>query len=73
MRSADVLNLWRLTDLEHDATYASDNVDLRSATVDPLDQGGAPLSQSLLSGADVLFANRRPGSINPTVNSHDTM
>ncbi|MET8779144.1 CoA transferase [Nocardia sp. NPDC004654] len=61
LHGADVLNLWRPTELEHDATYASANVGVRSATIDPLDQDGARLIRSLLTGADVFFANRRPG------------
>ncbi|TVT18383.1 carnitine dehydratase, partial [Amycolatopsis rhizosphaerae] len=59
LHGADVLNLWRPDELEHDVTYLSANVGVRSATVDPHRDGGR--IGALLAGADVFFANRRPG------------
>ncbi|MEV0247241.1 CoA transferase [Nocardia sp. NPDC050712] len=61
LHGADVLNLWRPTEFEHDSAYASANVGVRSATVDPTDPQGAQLIRALLADADVFFANRRPG------------
>src|SRR5882757_1361733 len=61
LHGADVLNLWRPGELEHDNTYATANVGLRSATIDPYDADGARRIRGLLKDADVFFANRRPG------------
>jgi crotonobetainyl-CoA:carnitine CoA-transferase CaiB-like acyl-CoA transferase len=60
---ADVLNLWRPDGFEHDVTYASANVGIRSSTVDPRQASGARRIRRLLAGADVFFANRRPGRL----------
>jgi crotonobetainyl-CoA:carnitine CoA-transferase CaiB-like acyl-CoA transferase len=57
LHGADVLNLWRPTEFEHDTTYTTANVGVRSATVRPTD----PVVRELLAGADVFYANRRPG------------
>ncbi|HEY2650314.1 MAG TPA: CoA transferase [Solirubrobacteraceae bacterium] len=61
LHGADVLNVWRPGELEHDAAYVSANVGMRSTTLDPRDQHGAARLRQLLAGADVFFANRRPG------------
>ncbi|WP_263248088.1 CoA transferase [Saccharopolyspora rosea] len=61
LHGADVLNLWRPNELEHDTTYLTANVGTRSATVDPRRGEGPALIRRLLSGADVFYANRRPG------------
>ncbi|WP_333779667.1 CoA transferase [Saccharopolyspora indica] len=61
LHGADVPNLWRPDELEHDTTYVTANVGMRSSTVDPYRGGGPELIRSLLAGADVFFANRRPG------------
>ncbi|NUP28496.1 MAG: carnitine dehydratase [Nocardia sp.] len=61
LHGADVLNLWRPTELEHDATYVSANVGVRSATLDPFDSDGGRRFRELLAGADIFYANRRPG------------
>lgn len=61
LHGADVLNLWRPDELEHDVTYMSANVGVRSATLDPRAADGRAKLSELLSGADVFFANRRPG------------
>ncbi|MFC5063270.1 CoA transferase [Actinomycetospora atypica] len=57
LHGADVLNLWRPGEGEHETTYASANVGMRSAWLDPR-ADRAELSE-LLSGADVFFHNRR--------------
>jgi crotonobetainyl-CoA:carnitine CoA-transferase CaiB-like acyl-CoA transferase len=58
LHGADVLNLWRPGETEHETTYASANVGMRSSFLDPR-RDRAELSR-LLAGADVLFHNRRP-------------
>jgi crotonobetainyl-CoA:carnitine CoA-transferase CaiB-like acyl-CoA transferase len=59
LHGADVLNVWRPNELEHDVTYMTANVGTRSATVDPYKDNEK--IQQLLAGADVFYANRRPG------------
>jgi len=61
LHGADVLNLWRPDELEHDVTYVTANVGTRSATVDPYQAQGLARIEQLLAGADVFYANRRPG------------
>ncbi len=61
LHGADVLNLWRPDELEHDATYVSANVGVRSATLDPYSPEAARRIRDLLAAADVFYANRRPG------------
>ncbi|MFG1647798.1 CoA transferase [Amycolatopsis sp. NPDC049252] len=61
LHGADVLNLWRPGELEHDVTYVTANVGTRSAVVNPYHEGGAQRIRELLSTADVFYANRRPG------------
>lgn len=63
LHGADVLNVWRPGELEHDSTYATANVGVRSATVDPHSPDGRARLRELLTGADVLHANRRPGAL----------
>ncbi|AFA73479.1 putative CoA transferase family protein [Gordonia polyisoprenivorans VH2] len=61
LHGADVLNVWRPDELEHDATYATANVGVRSSTINPYDADGAARIRGLLGDADVFYANRRPG------------
>jgi hypothetical protein len=61
LHGADVLNLWRPNELEHDNTYLTANVGSRSATIDPYSAEGRARIEALLTGADVFYANRRPG------------
>ena len=61
LHGADVLNLWRPLELEHDITYATANVGVRSSRLDPFAGSGPERLRGLLAGADVFFANRRPG------------
>ncbi|MGW3154190.1 CoA transferase [Streptomyces sp. NPDC001089] len=58
---ADVLNIWRPNELEHDATYNTANVGVRSTTLDPYGAEGRARIRELLRGADIFYANRRPG------------
>ncbi len=61
LHGADVLNLWRHDEIEHQVTYITANVGVRSATLHPAWPDGMSKIHSLLRGADVFFANRRPG------------
>lgn len=61
LHGCDVLNIWRPNELEHDVTYITANVGVRSATIDPYGAAGAAQIARLLEGADVFYANRRPG------------
>lgn len=58
LHGADVLNLWRPGEGEHEPVYASANVGVRSAWLDP--DADRRLLVELLRGADVFFHNRRP-------------
>jgi crotonobetainyl-CoA:carnitine CoA-transferase CaiB-like acyl-CoA transferase len=58
---ADVLNIWRPSELEHDSTYNTANVGVRSTTLDPYGPEGRARIHGLLRDADVFYANRRPG------------
>lgn len=61
LHGADVLNLWRPGDFESDLLYATANVGVRSALLDPASTDGAARLRALLSQADVFYANRRSG------------
>jgi crotonobetainyl-CoA:carnitine CoA-transferase CaiB-like acyl-CoA transferase len=61
LHGADVLNVWRPNELEHPVTYATANVGVRSTVLDPRSADGAAALRTLLGGADVFYANRRPG------------
>ncbi|MEA5360688.1 CoA transferase [Amycolatopsis sp., V23-08] len=61
LHGADVLNLWRPGELEHDVTYVTANVGTRSAVVNPYKEEGLQKIRELLGTADVFYANRRPG------------
>jgi crotonobetainyl-CoA:carnitine CoA-transferase CaiB-like acyl-CoA transferase len=58
LHGADVLNLWRPGEGELEPIYASANVGMRSAWLDP--RRDRPLLGELLQGADIFFHNRRP-------------
>ncbi|MGW3288589.1 CoA transferase [Streptomyces sp. NPDC001002] len=58
---ADVLNIWRPDELEHDSTYNTANVGVRSTTLDPYSADGHTKIHGLLRDADLFYANRRPG------------
>jgi crotonobetainyl-CoA:carnitine CoA-transferase CaiB-like acyl-CoA transferase len=58
---ADVLNVWRPREMEHDAIYYTANVGMRSCRLDPREKRGAAHLRALLEQSDIFFANRRPG------------
>ena len=58
---ADVLNIWRPEDFEIDSMYHTSSVGIRSSTIEFADAAGRSKIQGLVRGADVFFANRRPG------------
>jgi hypothetical protein len=61
---ADALNLWRPTEWENDVVYLTANVGVRSSTVDfARDSAAMARVHELLRGADVFYANRRPGLV----------
>ena len=61
LHGAEVLNVWRPGELEHEITYVTANVGVRSCTLDPRTAEGSGRLHDLLRGADVFYANRRPG------------
>ncbi|WP_058047770.1 CoA transferase [Streptomyces roseifaciens] len=61
LHGADVLNLWRPDELEHERSYISANVGVRSTYLDPYTAEGSGRLRTLLRDADVFYANRRPG------------
>ncbi|HWD07114.1 MAG TPA: CoA transferase [Amycolatopsis sp.] len=64
LHGADALNLWRPTEWENPVTYCTANVGVRSATVDYLcDRSALAKVHELVRGADVFYANRRPGLV----------
>jgi crotonobetainyl-CoA:carnitine CoA-transferase CaiB-like acyl-CoA transferase len=56
----DVLNIWRRNEFEHDATYYTANVGVRSSRIDYKSPEGNAQLIDLLKDADVFYANRRP-------------
>jgi crotonobetainyl-CoA:carnitine CoA-transferase CaiB-like acyl-CoA transferase len=58
---ADVLNVWRPLDYELEFLYYTANVGMRSSTIDFGTREGMARLQELAKGADIFFANRRPG------------
>lgn len=58
LHGADVLNLWRPGEGEQDPAYASANVGVRSAWLDP--RADRPILSELLRCADIFYHNRRP-------------
>ncbi|KXO94047.1 CoA transferase [Tsukamurella pseudospumae] len=61
LHGADVLNVWRPGEHEHDTTYVTANVGVRSCLLSPHRADGAETLRELAAGADVFYANRRPG------------
>ena len=57
LHGADVLNLWRPGEGENDPIYATANVGLRSAWLDP--RADRAILGELLGDADIFFHNRR--------------
>jgi hypothetical protein len=58
---ADVLNLWTPNDFEMDFNYYSAHVGMRSAIMDFSRLDDMSRFRRLVAGADIFFANRRPG------------
>lgn len=58
LHGMDVLNLWRPGEGEQETIYASSNVGLRSAWLDP--RADRDRLDALLADADIFFHNRRP-------------
>ncbi|GAB3143931.1 CoA transferase [Amycolatopsis stemonae] len=61
LHGGDALNLWRPSEWENPVVYTTANVGVRSATVDYLNDPAKV--HELLRGADVFYANRRPGFV----------
>lgn len=58
---ADCLNIWRFGDWETDALLATANVGVRSTRINLRADEGRKRFHELLTGADIFYANRRPG------------
>ena len=58
---ADVLNIWRPIDYEIDSVYHTSSVGMRSSIIEFGNPAGLNQMRQLAEGADVFFANRRPG------------
>lgn len=61
LHGADVLNVWDPDEYELPLLYATSNVGVRSTKLDLGDAGDQDTMRRLLSGADIFYANRRPG------------
>ncbi|MGN0095305.1 MAG: CoA transferase [Corynebacterium sp.] len=61
LHGADVLNVWDPNEYEMPMLYATSNVGMRSTMLDLKQDAGEARMQELLRGADIFFANRRPG------------
>ncbi len=61
LHGADVLNIWDARELELPWLYATSNVGVRSSLLDFKTADGAAKMRELLRGADIFYANRRPG------------
>lgn len=58
---ADVLNVWRVMEFEHDPLLATANVGVRSTRLNVRGSDGRATLYGLLRDADIFYANRRPG------------
>lgn len=58
---ADVLQVWRSMDWEQEAFISTSNVGARSTRLHLRSPEGRAQAHELLRGADVFYANRRPG------------
>jgi crotonobetainyl-CoA:carnitine CoA-transferase CaiB-like acyl-CoA transferase len=61
---ADVLNIWQPLDFEIDQIYFTSSIGMRSSILDLKQASAVATLKALISGADVFFANRRPGYLN---------
>lgn len=60
LHGADVLNLWRLNEVEQEFTFFTTNVGHRSSRINPYSQAGHTKILDLLGGADVFFCQPPP-------------
>uniref|UniRef100_A0AAU2VT37 CoA transferase n=1 Tax=Streptomyces sp. NBC_00008 TaxID=2903610 RepID=A0AAU2VT37_9ACTN len=58
---ADALNIWRPNEPEHGFLFGTASVGVRHTTLDARAGEGRAAVRELLRGADVFYANRRPG------------
>jgi crotonobetainyl-CoA:carnitine CoA-transferase CaiB-like acyl-CoA transferase len=58
---ADCLNVWRVMETEQDILHATANVGVRSTRLNVREADGRAALNELLRGADIFYANRRPG------------
>jgi crotonobetainyl-CoA:carnitine CoA-transferase CaiB-like acyl-CoA transferase len=61
---ADVLNIWQPLDFEIDQIYFTSSVGMRSCILDLKRNDADAKLRELIAGADIFFANRRPGYLN---------
>jgi crotonobetainyl-CoA:carnitine CoA-transferase CaiB-like acyl-CoA transferase len=61
LHGADSLNVWRPTDVEHSLWHYTSHVGVRSTVLELNSKEGRAKFGELLSKADVLVTNRRPG------------
>jgi len=61
LHGADALNVWRPSDVEHTLWHYTSHVGVRSTMLELGNTQGQAKFRELLSGADVLVTNRRPG------------
>ncbi|MBB4688137.1 CoA transferase [Amycolatopsis jiangsuensis] len=61
LHGADVLNVWDPNEYELPLLYSTSNVGVRSTRLDLSRPEDQQTMRHLLSGADVFYANRRPG------------
>ncbi|MDR6547343.1 crotonobetainyl-CoA:carnitine CoA-transferase CaiB-like acyl-CoA transferase [Chryseobacterium rhizosphaerae] len=65
LHGADVLNVWRYGDYEHELFHFTSNVGMRSTCLDfDKNEEDDKAFQELLSTADIFFSNRRSGFLN---------
>ena len=61
LHGADVLNVWRPTAYESPVVYHTAQFGVRSVRLDPYRDEALVVLRGLAAGADVFYANRRPG------------
>jgi len=61
LHGADVLNVWDPDEYEIPMLYLTSNVGVRSTMLDLRTEPGTATMRELLAGADIFYANRRPG------------
>lgn len=61
LHGADVLNIWKPLDWEHDMFYYTSHVGMRSSILDIGQSKARQVFDGLMANADIFFSNRRPG------------